>query len=136
MAERLARRMIEHEASGEIEVESAGIFAVDGEPPSPEAVEMMNEFHIELGDFRSRQLTPRMVDEADEVYVMTESHRRALLELAPDAQTRRAWDGKTQLLDPAGDDIADPFGHPRGKYRQCARDIQDCLLSRMKELTT
>ena len=52
-----------------------------------------------------------MIARATHVYCLSESHRAALLDLAPEAAE------KTELLRPDGDSIADPYGGDLAAYR-------------------
>jgi len=133
MAAALKRRMLD-EAGGVsapglegVEVTSAGVFAGAGQPASAEAVAVAKEMGADLAGHRSTPLTREMVTQADLIYTMTESHRNAVLAMAPEAKA------KTQRLDPSGD-IADPFGGSTAVYRQTAEQIRQALSSRIKEL--
>src|SRR5208283_2981766 len=53
----------------DIEVTSAGIGAVGGQPPSPYAVEAMAELGIEIGNIRSKPLMAEVVRKADFIFV-------------------------------------------------------------------
>ncbi|MCE9590811.1 MAG: Sua5/YciO/YrdC/YwlC family protein [Planctomycetes bacterium] len=134
MAEGLARQIIarseglpesELEAAG-LRVISAGAFASQGMPVSPEAVDVMNRRGIDISRHRSRPLTREMVHEADLILCMTESHLRAVVAMAPSAAE------KTLALDPAGD-IEDPIGSGMEAYERCAAAIEKSLNQRLKE---
>jgi protein-tyrosine phosphatase len=75
----------------------------------------------------SRMLTPAMVDQADEVYVMTRAHRRAVLALAPGAAA------KVNMLDPEGDDVSDPIGAGQERYDQVAAEMKRMIERRLQE---
>ena len=109
-----------------LEVASAGIFAGEGMPASDQAVAVMRSQGIDISNHRSRTLTREMVREADLILCMTESHRRAVLELLPDAGE------KTFRLDPAGD-VEDPIGSDVASYQRTAQVIRERLGQRLKE---
>lgn len=127
MAEVLARDVLSSQPN--VSVASAGVFAGEGAPASPEAVEAMREQGLDLSGHRSQQLTAELIDAADQIYTMTESHRRAILGMAPEAEI------KVQRLDPTGD-ISDPFGGPLPVYQDTADQIRRALESRLKEQHT
>jgi tRNA threonylcarbamoyl adenosine modification protein (Sua5/YciO/YrdC/YwlC family) len=113
------------EAAG-VAVISAGVFAMPGQPASPEAVEAMQKAGLDLSRHRSRTVTPELIREADLVLTMTEAHRRAVLELSPSSA------GKVYRLDPQGD-IEDPIGADATAYQRTAEVIRRRLEQRIKE---
>jgi len=84
MAEKLAAKMLERLNLGDnIQVMSAGLAALPGEPASSGAFEALRRDGVDLSDHRAKQLTKRMVEEADLILTMTASQKRHLLELYP-----------------------------------------------------
>jgi protein-tyrosine phosphatase len=67
----------------QIAVESAGMWARNGQPASEGIITALAGRGIPLADHRSQQLTPTMLDRADVVLVMEEAHRRSIFYLAP-----------------------------------------------------
>jgi len=109
------------------EVRSAGVFAADGAPASPEAVQALADWNIDLRSHQSRLLTREIAARADMIVVMTEQHRRHVLALYP------AFEKKVFLLrsfSPGGGarDVPDPIGHPLARYREC-RDMLDAAIT-------
>ncbi len=135
MAEGIARQMVathldilpkDLESAG-IEIVSAGAFASSGAPATPEAARAVANEGIDISKHRSTPLTRELVDSADVIYCMTDSHRDAVLSLVPSAR------GKTHRLDP-GADIPDPIGADDVVYRATAEAIRRGLTGRLKEL--
>ena len=54
----------------DIEVSSAGIGAVGGQPPSQHSVEVMNELGIDIRNIRSKPLMADLVRKADFIFVL------------------------------------------------------------------
>lgn len=127
MAEVLAQDVLKDKAG--VSVSSAGAFAGNGHPASPEAVAAMREMGLDLSGHRSRSLTREMIESVDQIYTMTESHRRAVLDQAPEAEI------KVQRLDPKTD-ISDPIGGNLAIYQETARQIRRALETRLKEQHT
>lgn len=98
-------------------VYSAGLAAMMGGLAATEAVEVAKSYGAELAGHRSRPLTAELMARADYVVAMTRSHLQALTELYPRPGSR------PRLLDPAGDDLADPIGHPAPVYAACGEQI-------------
>jgi len=120
LAERLNCRPDELEDRG-IVVGSAGIAAMPGGRPTPEAVEVMREENLDLSRHESQPLTEPLVQHADFVITMTRSHKQAILAEWPSAASR------THLLSIDGMDVADPIGGPTEMYRRCAAQIRESL---------
>lgn len=107
---------------------SAGLSAAVGAPASREGVELLAEQHIDLRGHESQPLTERLLNQADQIYTMTRSHRQAILAERPDLSER------VQLLSPEKTDVSDPIGAGRAAYEACQQEIQryvDALAARI-----
>ncbi len=91
MAEGIARRMLaeklqcapdELEGSG-VRVKSAGIWASDGAPATPEAVSAAMELGADISKHRSSVLTSELIQDADVVFCLTEGHVEQATALSP-----------------------------------------------------
>ncbi len=103
---------------------SAGVFAGSGMGAAPEAVEAMDRMGYDLSGHASRPVNPDEVRGADAVYCMTETHRRAVLAMVPDAGD------KVHLLDGAGE-IADPIGSGQEAYMSCAKQMRGLITAHL-----
>jgi protein-tyrosine phosphatase len=103
-----------------VEILSAGTFAMDGGRASPEAVEAAREYDADISHHRSRKLTTELIQSADMVFCMTDSHVADVRRMAPSAA------GKIRRLDEA-EDISDPIGSGSSAYRRTAKHIQQAL---------
>ncbi|HLD36418.1 MAG TPA: L-threonylcarbamoyladenylate synthase [Planctomycetota bacterium] len=99
---------------------SAGTSAIYNSPASGAAVEIMKEKGVDIKGHLSQPVTLSMLEEADEIYVMTKGHLTTLKEWAPLISER------IKLLDP-GADVEDPIGSGKEVYKQCAAKIQKAL---------
>ncbi len=108
--------------------ESAGAFAMEDAPMSEEAELALQSLGYVVPPHRSRLLTHRMIREADAVFCMTETHRRAALEISPESAD------KVMMLDPRGAEIPDPIGAGLEVYHECARRMRELIEVRMNEL--
>jgi len=109
-----------------IRVRSAGIMAGGESPATAQAIEAMNKVGVDISGHSSRALTADLIQDADAIYTMTDSHRQAVLVHSPLAAE------KTQPLDPAGD-IIDPIGAPAEVYIQTSEMIREALAKRLAE---
>lgn len=135
MAEALARHLLEKDpvlskTGITTRVSSAGVSAGAGHPATSDAVEALQKLGVTAFSHRSRELTRELVDQAESVFVMTASHRDAVLNLAPDAADK-VW-----VLDPAGTDLPDPLGGPPALYLSTARRLYEAVKARLTELDT
>jgi len=122
MAEALARSALA--GRPEWRVRSAGIGAVNGQPPSPHAVRALRERGLDISGHRSQMLTARLIREADLVVALTQAHLDGIQYLYPEAA------GRTVLLggfgpnaSSTGQDVADPIGGPFEGYLGCRDQI-------------
>lgn len=113
-----------------IEVKSAGIFALDGQKASANAIEVMKQEGIDLENHRARIIHRDLLEEADLILTMSKSHKEALLSKFDFVK------GKVYTLKEYAygkeEDIEDPFGGDIRDYRRAKEEIKEAL----KQLTT
>jgi len=127
LAKKLGCPLTELEDRGLL-VMSAGLAALPGGRPSPEAVEALKKMGVDLGAHESQPLTEQLVRHADHILTMTRHHRNAILSEWPSAADR------TKLLCCDGVDVADPIGGPLELYEQCAKQIRAQLEQWVEQL--
>jgi glycine hydroxymethyltransferase len=128
IAEGLFRRLIGNRK--DIEVASAGVHAVRGQPPSLYAVEVCAEEAIDISDLRSEPLTLVLVDRATHIFAMTGAHLETIQTLFP--QTAEKTFLLREFEEPGATvwrDVPDPIGLGREVYEDCARIIKNALPS-------
>lgn len=125
MAEALMRQSLQEKFVGlpiPVEIRSAGIMAGTGLPATPEAIQVMAEYGIDLSQHRSQILNQKILQWADLVLTMTESHRKQVLKQfmvrPPKIYTLAEYSGAKHV------DVVDPFGSGIAAYRQSARQLQ------------
>jgi glycine hydroxymethyltransferase len=128
MAEGLFRNAIR--GRGDYRVLSAGVGAIDGQAPSPNAVRAMREIGIDIGHQRSHMLTGELVNQADYIFGMTHSHVDSVMLLYPQAAEKtfllREFD---ETLDIFEKDIPDPIGGSFEIYCNCRDQIEQGIAS-------
>lgn len=131
MAEGIFRHAIQ--GRGNYRVVSAGLGAMDGQPPSAHAVEAVKELGIDISGQRSRMLTPELVAQADYIFGMTHSHVDTVMLLYPQAAEKtfllREFD---DTLDPFEKDISDPIGGSYEIYLNCRDQIEQGIVSLLR----
>jgi RpiB/LacA/LacB family sugar-phosphate isomerase len=131
MAEGLFRHAIK--GRGEFRIVSAGLGAVDGEPPTNHSVSAMREIGIDISGQRSRALTAELVRSADLILGMTHSHTDTVALLYPSAAEKtfllREFD---ETLEAYEKDISDPIGSPYHIYAECRDQIEQGIATLLK----
>jgi len=131
MAEGLFRHAVKDR--GEFRVVSAGLGALDGQPPTHFSVLAMREIGLDISHQRSRTLTAEMVASADYIFGMTHSHVDTVALLYPQHAEKtfllREFD---ESLEPYEKDIGDPIGSPYDVYVECRNQIELGIATIMK----
>jgi len=103
-----------------VKVISSGVAAATGISASQNACQVATEMGIDLNNHVSQPVTISMIEEANAVYVMTQEHKRTILNWLPE------YESIIKLLDPNGK-IDDPIGMSIDEYRKCAQRIKKCI---------
>lgn len=113
MAEGIVKQLLQQNAIQDVEVESMGFAAYDGDLPTAHAIAAMMEIEIDIGSKESRRVTQQDLEQIDHFYVMTPSHQYILTDLSPELEQ------KITVLD-----IPDPYGQDLETYRTCRDQMQ------------
>jgi len=114
----------------DIEVASAGVHAVRGQPPSLYAVEVCEEEGVDISGLRSQPLTAALVDRATHIFAMTGAHLETIQMLFPDGAVKSFLLREFEEPDTTvWRDVPDPIGLGRDVYEVCARTIKNALPS-------
>ena len=89
MAEALFVHELERRGCSSVTVGSAGTWAAEGYPATPDAVRAVGALGIDLSQHRSRGLDPDEAEAADIVVVMTSVHEHEVLGVSPGARVVR-----------------------------------------------
>ncbi|MBI4711716.1 MAG: threonylcarbamoyl-AMP synthase [Planctomycetes bacterium] len=120
LADKLHIPVDELESKG-YKIISAGTSAIYNSPASNLAVTALKELSADISRHRSQPVTMTLIEESDQIYVMTKGHLTTLKEWIPQATDRMT------LLDPTGEDIEDPIGGELETYRLCRDKIHKGL---------
>src|SRR5205823_5479759 len=128
MAEGIFRHAVK--GRGDFRVLSAGVGAIEGQPPSAHAVQALAELGIDISQQRSRMLTAELVNQADFIFGMTHGHVDAINLLYPQAAEKtfllREFD---ETLDIYEKDIPDPIGGSYDVYVSARDQIEQGIVS-------
>lgn len=104
----------------QVEVNSAGVYGMDGSPASQPGIDVLAERGIDITGHRAHTVTERAIGDADLVLVMEEAHRRTLFYNYPHLL------GKIFLLSEMSGsygDIKDPYRKPIEEYARTANEL-------------
>src|SRR5438067_1307161 len=128
IAEGLFRRLLGNRK--DIEVVSAGVHAVRGQPPSRYAVQVCEDEGVDISGQRSQPISSSLIDRATHIFAMTGGHVETIQTMFPQSAD------KTFLLrefeEPGTTvwrDVPDPIGLGREVYEDCAHIIKNALPS-------
>jgi len=128
MAEGLFRRLLGNRK--DIEVASAGINAVYGQPPSLHAVAAVEVEGADIRGLRSQPLTASLVERATHIFGMTSAHLETIHVLFPSGSEKsfllREFEEPGMTV---WRDVPDPIGLSRDIYFECAAIIKNALPS-------
>ncbi|HEX4121003.1 MAG TPA: ribose 5-phosphate isomerase B [Verrucomicrobiae bacterium] len=128
----MAEGLFRHATRGrnDFHVMSAGVGALEGQPPSLHAVRALKELGVDIGLQRSRMLTSDLVEQADYIFGMTHSHVDSINLLFPQAAEKtfllREFD---ETLDEFEKDISDPIGGSYETYAYCRDQIEQGIFA-------
>jgi glycine hydroxymethyltransferase len=133
MAEGIFRQSVR--GRGDYQVVSAGLGALEGQPPSSYAIQAVKELGIDISALRSRMLTAELVQQADYIFGMTHSHLDTVAMLYPQAAEKsfllREFD---ETLGSFEKDISDPIGGSYEVYLNCRDQIEQGIASLLRFL--
>ena len=126
MAEGLFRRLLGNRK--DIEVASAGVHAVYGQPPSLHAIHVCDQEGVDIRGLRSQPLTSTLVDQATHIFAMTGAHLETIQMLFPQGADKayllREFEEPGMTV---WRDVPDPIGCSRDVYSVCAATIKNAL---------
>src|ERR1051325_3376508 len=129
----VCRSPMPQKGRSDLQVMSAGVGAIEGQPPSAYAVHALRELGIDISQQRSRMLTAELVNQADYIFGMTHGHVDAVNLLYPQAVEKtfllREFD---DTLDVFEKDISDPIGGSLEVYLECRDQIEQGIASILK----
>ncbi|MBN2327404.1 MAG: RpiB/LacA/LacB family sugar-phosphate isomerase [Candidatus Omnitrophica bacterium] len=126
MAQAILHRRAEEMNLTNLETISAGSFALEGNPASPEANIAVEKYGASLDGFRTQIFTDALAEKAHLILAMERAHLDFIEEHYPYAADKVRVLG--QYLYPQGPvEIPDPVGGPQKYFDAIARQINQCL---------
>jgi RpiB/LacA/LacB family sugar-phosphate isomerase len=127
MAEGFMRHAIR--GRNDVQVVSAGLGALDGQPASEAAVQVMAEMGIDVSHHCSQALRRQLVEQADFIFTMTRQQQDAIQAIYPAAAEKTFVVREFEDAEVIGKDISDPIGQSLEVYRRTRDQICNALPS-------
>lgn len=131
MAEKLLKHALTAESDplNRLNVESAGIAAGYGEPPSNHSIAALKRINIDLTPHKSQPVTQSLIDRAFMILGMTDSHldmlkRNYNQNLPERMHLFRGFMGPDKITQ-----IPDPYGQDFDAYRECLDTMVEAIPS-------
>lgn len=124
MAEGLFRQLLEEKKNETIGCGSAGLSALEGEPPAQNAVAACREAGVEIGSHRAHRLSPEDIPVWDVYFTMSKTHAYILEQAGVD---------RDKIY--VADYVEDPYGGDLEVYRKCRDKLRQELAAFYGELT-
>lgn len=128
MAEGMMKKLIK-ENNIKVEVYSCGIYAETGNGPTYNAVEAAKEYGADISNHKATNIREANIEKMDVILCATTSHKQSVLYLHPNLKGKVYTMKEYAKLDKNGQDmdIKDPWGYDMDVYKNCAKEIKECL---------
>lgn len=115
------------EKNKNVQVYSCGVYAQNGDTSTYEAIETMHEYGIDLKKHRATNIRNSNIKNMDIILCATTSHKNMVINIYPELK-EKVFTMKEYAGYPQNDlDIEDPWGYGIDVYKNCAKEIEDCL---------
>ena len=133
----MAHKMLEKEAKKQnknVEVYSCGIWAEDGNIPTYEGIKTMKDYGIDLTTHRATNIRNSNIEQMDVILCATNNHKNSVIAMYPELQNK-VYTMKEYAGYPSYDlDIKDPWGYGLDIYKNCAKEIENCIANILKKI--
>jgi len=137
MAEGIFKKILKErkEDNSSFNILSAGISALTGMSPTPEAIKVMSEQDIDISRHHAQELREELIKKADLILVMANEHKEYIYKEFPFAQNKTFLLKKFTLNNKTESnqnnernyEIIDPIGRKIEFYRIIARELKENL---------
>ncbi|MGP7817035.1 low molecular weight protein arginine phosphatase [Niallia sp. 01092] len=128
----MAEAILKNKKLKNVEVKSAGVYAMDGGAASNHAQEVLAEKGIDH-HHTSSMLTKELLDWATHIFTMTTGHKNAIAAQFP-SSIEKTFTLKEFATEDKKGDVIDPFGGSVEHYRKTFQELDDLILNIIKKL--
>lgn len=122
MAEAIAKKLF---SNTEVEFSSYGLAAFEGQNVSEQAIKALEKYNVSYFSHTSKNITSKVVEDADLILTMTRGHKAALIKAFPKYKEKfYTLMDYTLHID---SDVYDPYGHSEEVYELCCGEIYNML---------
>ncbi|HJO94995.1 MAG TPA: low molecular weight protein arginine phosphatase [Victivallales bacterium] len=132
MAEGYFKHLCKLNSRNNILIQSAGINAASGMPPSLAAVKVMSDFDIDINSHSSQTLSIILINWADIIIVMSKAHKNSIKMLFPEYECSRIF--LLNEFNNLHEDIYDPYGGNLDIYQKCFQNMKKPLDNLIKHI--
>ncbi|HHV78809.1 MAG TPA: low molecular weight protein arginine phosphatase [Firmicutes bacterium] len=125
-------RKLAAEQGLELQVESAGTDAFEGQRAHEHALQVMKEKGLDISSHEARRLSPELAEEADLILTMTLGNKRQIVSQVPSAAEKTFTLAEYGMAH--GEEVADPFGKDVEVYRRTAEQLERLLTEVLRRL--
>ncbi|HZW82651.1 MAG TPA: low molecular weight protein arginine phosphatase [Candidatus Deferrimicrobium sp.] len=111
---------------------SAGIMAFPGSPASENSLRAMQELGLDLSAHRATQLDTSLIEGADLILTMTQSHKTQILDSYPSVDSKVYTLLEYAYGQPG--QVEDPFGRDIETYRRTSAQIKQAVYKVVEKL--
>jgi len=122
----MAEAILKSEQLPQVEVRSAGIYAIDGQAASRFAREVLEEEQI-YQQHRSKQLAAEDVQWATHILTMTESHATTIRSIFPEHRNKIFTLKEFVGMKGQSNDVLDPYGGSKNDYYNTFNELKSLL---------
>lgn len=127
MAAAYLKKVLKKQGRTDVEVDSAGMIAIEGLSASEPAREVLAGEGIDVSGHRTKRVTKDLIDESDIILVMGKIHEERILEVAPEAKNRLFLLKEFAKINDNSLNIADPIGGSLDFYQEIFTVIKDAV---------
>jgi len=127
MAKALLEKKLRDNNRKDVDVVSAGIYAIDGAPATYATRAVLEKEGIDVSGHRAANVTKEMLRASDIILVMERLHEERVLGLWPEAKKRLFLLKEFAKIKDSSLDIADPLGRDTGYYEMTLKTIKDTI---------
>lgn len=129
----MAEAILKHKCISDVEVKSAGVYAIDGTAASLHAQEVLAEKGIQHSH-SSSVVKKELIDWATYIFTMTKGHKNMLTSTYP-SSIEKTFTIKEFAEDNPNGDVTDPFGGSVSKYRETYQELENLIDKIMEKIT-
>ena len=129
----MAEAILKHKFASDVEVKSAGVYAIDGGAASFQVQEILAEKGIQ-NNHSSALVTKELIDWATYIFTMTKGHKNMLTSAYP-SSIEKTFTIKEFADNDENGDVSDPFGGSVSMYRETYQELEKLIDKIMEKIT-